>query len=71
MSVTNDRNILGGKPVISGTRISVEFIMDLLSSGWSYDEIEKDYNIKRSDIMSALRYATGALKEVRQVELTS
>lgn len=33
--------ILVGKPIIKGTRISVEFILELLSQGWSYEEILK------------------------------
>ena len=47
--------ILGGKPVIRGTRISVEFILSLLSSGMSIDEILTDYShLKREDILAAL-----------------
>ena len=41
--ITVNPKILGGKPVIRGTRISVEFILDLLASGVSEDEILQDY----------------------------
>jgi len=34
-----DPEILVGKPVIKGTRLSVDFIIDLLAQGWSADEI--------------------------------
>lgn len=43
-------DILGGKPVIRGTRISVEFILSLLSSGMSLDDILGDYrHLTRAD----------------------
>ena len=50
--------ILGGKPIIKGTRISVEFILDLLASGVSEGEILEDYpHLTKSDIQACLRYA--------------
>lgn len=50
--------ILGGKPVIEGTRISVELILDLLASGVSEEEIIEDYpHLSREDIHACLRYA--------------
>ena len=33
--ITSDPKILAGKPVIKGTRLSVEFILNLLAEGWS------------------------------------
>ena len=52
--IISDPKILGGKPVISGTRISVEFVLELLSSNWSYNRITKDYQIKKRDIIAAI-----------------
>jgi len=43
MPIVIDEEICGGKPVIKGTRISVEFILELLSNGWTYEEILKNY----------------------------
>lgn len=58
-----DPEILTGKPVIKGTRISVEFILELLSSGMTIDEIIKEYpHLKREDILAALSYATKVLR---------
>lgn len=55
--------ILGGKPIIKGTRISVDFILELLSSGMSIDEIIKEYtHLKREDILDALDYAAKTIK---------
>ncbi len=59
-----DPKILVGKPVIRGTRLSVEFILDLLAEGWSVEGILDDYpQLKREDIMAVLRYAAEMVKE--------
>jgi len=41
--ITQNPEILGGKPIIAGTRMSVESIMELLSSGMEIKEILKEY----------------------------
>jgi uncharacterized protein (DUF433 family) len=54
--------ILVGKPTIKGTRISVEFIIDLLASGWSYDDIFENYpGITKDDILACLSYVSDIL----------
>ena len=61
--ITFNPNVLGGKPIIKGTRISVEFILELLSSGMSIDEILKDYkHLKKDDILEVLDYASKVVK---------
>jgi len=58
--------ILAGKPIIKGTRISVEFIVELLASGWAIDGILKNYpELKREDVLAALKYAAEVLREER------
>ena len=70
--ITADPNILGGKPVIQGTRISVEFVLDLLASDVSEKEILQDYaHLTREDIQACLRYAARAMKNEFYVELNS
>lgn len=55
--------VLTGKPVIKGTRLAVEFIVELLSQGWSFDEIMESYPpLTKEDIQAALHYATEMLK---------
>ncbi|MEK7396617.1 MAG: DUF433 domain-containing protein [Candidatus Poribacteria bacterium] len=49
--------VLGGKPVIKGTRISVELILERIASGYSFDEIIYDYDIAEDDIKAVLTYA--------------
>jgi uncharacterized protein (DUF433 family) len=59
-----DPDILAGKPILKGTRISVEFLLELLSNGWSHEAILENYpQIRRDDILAALRYATALLKD--------
>ncbi len=59
-----DPNVLAGKPILKGTRIPVELLLELLSNGWSYEEIFKNYpQTRREDILAALKYATVLLKE--------
>ncbi len=52
-----DPKIMHGKPVIKGTRVPVEVILGSLISGMSYEEIEREYNVKREDIIAAIEYA--------------
>lgn len=62
--ITIDKKILAGKPVIKGTRISIEFLLDLLSKGWTNEMILENYpQIKKADIQAALKYAVEVLKE--------
>jgi len=66
MPIEVNPNICGGKPVIKGTRITVEFILELLANGWSYEEILENYpQLKKEDILEAIRYAVEVLKEER------
>ncbi len=54
-----DPRILAGKPIIKGTKISVEFILELLANGWTDKRIMENYpQLKREDIRATLRYAT-------------
>lgn len=61
--ISVDPKVLVGKPVIKGTRIAVEFLMELLAEGWSHDDILKSYpHLTADDIQAALHYATEAVK---------
>jgi uncharacterized protein (DUF433 family) len=57
-----DPAVLAGKPIIRGTRLSVEFIVQLLAQGWSEIEIQKDYpGITHAQIAACLQYAADVL----------
>jgi uncharacterized protein (DUF433 family) len=50
-----DSNVLTGKPVICGTRISVEFIIGLMADGWNETDILANYpGIEHEDIIACL-----------------
>jgi uncharacterized protein (DUF433 family) len=53
-----DPKILAGKPVIRGTRLSVEFILGLLANDWTIQQILNEYpQLKNEDVIAALKYA--------------
>ena len=61
--ITLDPKILAGKPVIKGTRLAVEFIIDLLANGWTESEILNNYpRLSREDILACLSYASSLMK---------
>ena len=55
--------ILGGKPIIDGTRLSVEHVLGLLASGMSHAEIIEAYpELNEENIQLVLTYASRALR---------
>ena len=64
--ITLDPKVLVGKPVIRGTRLAVEFIVELLANGWSEQQILENYpGISVEDIHACLHYAANTLKSER------
>ena len=64
--ITVDPAVLVGKPVIKGTRLSVEFLLGLLAQGWSEAEVLRNYpGITREDVLACLAYAQDRLKDDR------
>jgi uncharacterized protein (DUF433 family) len=60
--ITLDPKVLVGKPVIRGTRLSVEFVIGLLADGWSEAEILANYpGIAHEDVLACLAYARDTL----------
>lgn len=60
ISLSSD--VLEGKPVIRGTRLSVEFIIGLLADGWGEADILTNYpDVSHDDIIACLAYARDAL----------
>ena len=75
--ISNPR-ILSGKPVIAGTRISVELILDRIASGMNTQEILKDYpHLTAKQIQAAVSYARNLVirkstrSQVNQAESTT
>jgi uncharacterized protein (DUF433 family) len=59
-----DPEILAGKPVIKGTRISVELVLDRTADGWSLEDILRSYpQLTREDVLAAHSFAAEIFKE--------
>ena len=57
-----DPDVLAGKPVIRGTRLSVEFVIGLMADGWNEADILANYPaLSREDIAACLNYARDLL----------
>ncbi|MGV0105501.1 DUF433 domain-containing protein [Nostoc sp. DSM 114160] len=65
--ITHNPDICHGKPCIRGLRYPVEFILELLSSGMSTEEILKDYDdLESEDILAVLLFAA-RLSQVKSI----
>ena len=66
--IVTDPKILGGKPVVKGTRISVSLILNLLASGMDTQDIIDEYpHLKVADIQAAAKYAASLIEKDRFV----
>ena len=66
-----DLTVMVGKPVIKGTRLTVEYILGLLAHGATPDEILKEYDgLLKEDLQACLLFATKSLEEVSFMPLT-
>lgn len=62
--IVTNVEILAGKPVIAGTRISVELILDCLASGWDVAEFIENYpHASREDLWAALAFAADVIRQ--------
>lgn len=62
--IVSDPEILCGKPVVRGTRLSVELILGWLAQGWTHEMLLESYpQLYRDDILAALAYTTALLRE--------
>ncbi|WP_257666085.1 DUF433 domain-containing protein [Parapedobacter tibetensis] len=69
--IVSDKNILIGKPTIKGTRISVELILELLSSGWTEQQLLESYpQLKADHIKAVFSYLRDCLKNELFFSLT-
>lgn len=57
--ISVDPKVLVGKPVVKGTRIAVELVVDLMAQGWTQEQILDSYpNLTVEDIRACLAYAS-------------
>ena len=61
--ITVDPAVMVGKPVIKGTRLTVDFLLGLLADGWPEPEIMANYpGVSADDIRACIQYAREALQ---------
>jgi len=62
--IHSDPEILLGKPVVKGTRLSVEFILGLYSEGWSEQQILENYpTLTKESLRAVFAFATECMRE--------
>jgi len=70
--VEEKAEVLGGKPVIKGSRLSVEFLLGLMAAGWEQPEILENYpGLTRDDLLACLQYAKELLETEQLVTLSA
>jgi uncharacterized protein (DUF433 family) len=68
--ITSDPRILAGKPVIRGTRLSVDYILNLLGHGSTTEEILDEYDgLSTEDLQACLLFASRALADTEFMPL--
>ena len=70
--VISDPRVLTGKPVIKGTRLSVEFILNLLAHGATVEELQKEYDgLAVEDVQACLLFASQSLADAAFLPLAA
>lgn len=70
--ITADPAVLVGKPVVKGSRLAVEFVLELISEGWSEAEMLRNYpGLTRDQIPACVAYANDRLSEEKLLALPS
>jgi uncharacterized protein (DUF433 family) len=69
--ITFDKSILGGKPILKGSRISVEVILEWIASGATIEKIIESFpHLTREAVIEAVLYAKDSLKNEIYIEST-
>ena len=69
--IATNPQVLGGKPIIKGTRISVEFILELVASGASVKDIVAAYpDLPEEAVKEAMEYAAASIPQKKKNTLT-
>ena len=64
-----DEKVRHGKPLIQGTRISVDEVLGMLEAGMKYEDIQKEYGLAKVQVLAVIRYAASFVRgeEVHKV----
>jgi uncharacterized protein (DUF433 family) len=61
--IRSDSTIMLGKPVVQGTRLTVEFVLDLFAGGWSEQEVIENYpRLSRDALRAVFAYAAESIR---------
>jgi uncharacterized protein (DUF433 family) len=60
-----DEDVRFGKPVIAGTRVPVDLVVGKLAAGMTVEQVMKEYQLRREDVLAALSYAARAISDER------
>lgn len=62
--IRSDTKILSSKPMVRGTRLSVEFLLRLFAAGWTEEHVLDNYpSLKREDLLGVFTFAAVAERE--------
>lgn len=68
--IHSDSEILSDKPVVKGTRLSVDFLLELLAAGWSEEQLFESYsNLSRDSLRAVFAFAAESARDERAFEL--
>jgi uncharacterized protein (DUF433 family) len=68
--IVSDKEILLGKPTVLGTRLSVEFIVERLASGWTQEQLLENYpRLTSDDLQSVFAYIADCFKDGLMFEI--
>lgn len=62
--IVSDKDIFDGRPIIKGTRLSVEFILERLADGWSEDEVLQNYpRLSKESLQAIFSFVSDCMKD--------
>jgi uncharacterized protein (DUF433 family) len=68
--IHSDPEILSGEPVVKGTRLSVEFLLELFANGWSEEQVLEGYpNLTPESLRAVFAFAAESARDERTFEL--
>jgi len=69
--IHSDAEVLLGKPVVKGTRLSVEFLLGVLAAGWTEEQILDNYpTLTPQSLRAVFAFAAGCMREEALFVLT-
>ncbi len=62
--IHSDANVLLGKPVVKGTRLAVDFILDLFAAGWTTEQVLENYpTLTHESLQAVFAFAAECMRE--------